>query len=221
MTNYMNYSLQRAYQSKIGSRKISSLAVVILIHLVVGTVLLSGLSRTYAPLSKPSAIDILPLDTKPLQQQKKWIVQPVARYQVVVPVIPPPDFPINQPREATADTSQAGDSTATQEILPTGGDSGERSTPAVTRAAAVACPNSREVQANMVYPAPARRSGIQGDVIARFVVGANGSIRDIAIISSTSQTLNLAAINAVAQFRCVGQGQDIVVEAPFSFKLHD
>ena len=70
MTNYMNYSLQRAYQSKIGSRKISSLAVVILIHLVVGTVLLSGLSRTYAPLSKPSAIDILPLDTKPLQQQK-------------------------------------------------------------------------------------------------------------------------------------------------------
>ncbi len=217
MTNYMNYSLQRAYQSKIGSRKISSLAVVILIHLVVGTVLLSGLSRTYASLSKPSAIDILPLDTKPLQQQKKWIVQPVARYQVVVPVIPPPDFPINQPREATADTSQAGDSTATQEILPTGGDSGERSTPA----AAVACPNSREVQANMVYPAPARRSGIQGDVIARFVVGANGSIRDIAIISSTSQTLNLAAINAVAQFRCVGQGQDIVVEAPFSFKLHD
>lgn len=148
---------------------------------------------------------------------KKWIVQPVARYQVVVPVIPPPDFPINQPREATADTSQAGDSTATQEILPAGGDSGERSTPA----AAVACPNSREVQANMVYPAPARRSGIQGDVIARFVVGANGSIRDIAIISSTSQTLNLAAINAVAQFRCVGQGQDIVVEAPFSFKLHD
>lgn len=221
MTNYMNYSLQRAYQSKTGSRKISSLAAVVFIHLVAGAVLLSGLTRIYAPLIKPSAIDILPLDTKPLQQPKKWIEQPVARYKVVVSVIPSPDFPINQPHEATADNSQAGDSSATQEMLPASGQSGERSTPAVTRAAEVACPNSREVQSNMVYPAQARRSGIQGDVIARFVVGANGSIRDIAIISSTSQTLDRAVINAVAQFRCVGLGQDIVVEAPFSFKLHD
>ena len=221
MTNYMNYSLQRVYQSKTGSRKISSFVVVVFIHLVVGAVLLSGLTRTYATLSKPSAIDILPPDTKPLQQPKKWIEQPVARYEVVVSVIPPPDFPINLPREATADTSQVGDSSTTQEILPTGGQSSEHSPPAITRAAEVACPNSREVQASMLYPAQARRSGIQGDVIARFVVGANGSIRDIAIISSTSQTLDRAVINAVAQFRCVGQGQDIVVEAPFSFKLHD
>ena len=73
----------------------------------------------------------------------------------------------------------------------------------------------------MSYPTQARRDGIQGNVVARFMVGANGAIRDISIASTSNQALNRAVINAVGQFRCVAQGQDVMVEAPFVFRLND
>jgi protein TonB len=51
------------------------------------------------------------------------------------------------------------------------------------------------------------------------VVGANGRIRDISIVDSTNRAFNGAVIEAVREFSCVAQGQDVTVEVPFSFRL--
>jgi periplasmic protein TonB len=83
----------------------------------------------------------------------------------------------------------------------------------------VACPNAAQVQGNMRYPAQALREGIEGDVTARFVVTAAGAITNVTIAGSSSRVFNNVVTQAVQQFGCVGQGYDVVVEAPFTFRL--
>ena len=71
------------------------------------------------------------------------------------------------------------------------------------------------------YPDMARRNGVQGDVLARFIVDAQGAIRDFTIVSTSSALLNRTVQNAITAFRCVGQGRDVAVEVPFAFRLRD
>ena len=65
----------------------------------------------------------------------------------------------------------------------------------------------------------ARRDGLQGDILARFVVGSAGDIRNVDIVSSSQRAFNSTVINAVRQFNCVAQGRDVEVEVPFTFRL--
>ena len=85
----------------------------------------------------------------------------------------------------------------------------------------IACPNAQRVREEMRYPPSARREGIQGDVLVRFMVGIAGEIKNINIISSSNRALSNAAVSAVKQFSCAPQGQDVAVEVPFSFRLND
>ena len=85
----------------------------------------------------------------------------------------------------------------------------------------VACPNAQRVRASILYPATARREGVQGDVLVRFLVGVTGEIKNISIVSSSNRALNHAAVSAVELFSCAAQGEDISVEVPFSFWLKD
>lgn len=225
MTNNMNYGLQQTYGTKTGNKldrkKFSSFALVVAIHLILGAVLLTGLTQTYVTPGKLVPIVILPPVIKPPQLTPKSIELPVASRVLTLPVIPVPDFPIDLPPTAIVDTRSASDGLPPQGAGPTTSSGGEVGTSTAVPTVGVVCPNSREVQSNMAYPAVARRAGIQGDVIARFLVGANGTIRDIAIVSSSSSSLNRAVVSAVAQFRCTGQGHEVAVEAPFSFRLHE
>lgn len=83
----------------------------------------------------------------------------------------------------------------------------------------IACPNAAEVQGNIRYPAQAVREGIEGEVTAHFVVTGAGEIKNVAIASSSNRIFNNVVTQAVQQFGCRGQGQDVVVEAPFTFRL--
>ena len=225
MTNNMNYGLQQTYGTKAGNKldrkKFSSFALVVAIHLTLGAVLLTGLTQTYVSPGKLVPIDILPPVIKPPQPTPKSMELPVASRVLTLPVIPVPDFPIDLPPTAIADIRSTSDGMPPQGAGPTTASGGEVGTSTAVPTVGVVCPNSREVQSNMAYPAAARRAGVQGDVIARFLVGANGTIRDIAIVSSSSSSLNRAVVSAVAQFRCTGQGHEVAVEAPFSFRLHE
>ena len=224
MTNDMNYGLQQAYGLKVGStlsrKNFSSFALVVLIHLAVGAMFLGSLTRTNVLPPKWVPINILQPETKPVPPKPLLSELPTAKRDVIVPVIQQPVIFFDvAPLSPTSPT----DIQPNSDPAPSQGVAGASTSTGLSAADAVgvACPNSREVQASMAYPAVARRAGVQGDVIARFMIGANGAIRDIAIASSSSPSLNRAVINAVAQFRCQGQGHEVMVEAPFSFRLHD
>ena len=83
----------------------------------------------------------------------------------------------------------------------------------------VACPNDREVISRVQTPPQAIRMGLSGEVLVEFTVSANGAVSDIAVAKSTSHLFNAVAVEAVAKFQCVGQGQNVRVRLPIGFEL--
>ena len=73
----------------------------------------------------------------------------------------------------------------------------------------------------MAYPREAMVENLQGEVLAEFTLGANGQIRDIVIKSSTNRVFNRPAIQMIqTRLTCKGQGQDVKLSLPISFKLN-
>ena len=86
--------------------------------------------------------------------------------------------------------------------------------------AGVACSNYREVVSEAVYPRQARRLGIPGgDVLMQFTLTANGQIRDIKALRATHRVFAQASARVIGSFKCLGQGRDVIVTVPFSYKL--
>ena len=56
-------------------------------------------------------------------------------------------------------------------------------------------------------------------MVIEFTVTANGQVKDTVIKSSSNRVFNRSSMAAVSQLSCAGQGQDIRVQAPLSFKL--
>jgi protein TonB len=88
------------------------------------------------------------------------------------------------------------------------------------QSATVVCPNYQEALA-VAYPREAQLDGIQGEVLTEFTVAANGQVKDFTIKSSSNRVFNRTVQNAVlTRLTCKGQGRDIRVQLPFSFKLN-
>jgi protein TonB len=81
------------------------------------------------------------------------------------------------------------------------------------------CPNSTQVRAGIRYPREAIKDGLTGDVVVAFTVGTDGNVKDLRVTTSAAPVLDRAAENAVRQFHCIAQGQEVRVQVPFSFKL--
>ncbi|MCX8004606.1 MAG: TonB family protein [Burkholderiaceae bacterium] len=69
------------------------------------------------------------------------------------------------------------------------------------------------------YPREALLDGIEGEVLIEFTVTAGGQVRDPVIKSSSHRVFNRISLAAVGRLQCQGQGQDIRVQAPISFKI--
>lgn len=80
----------------------------------------------------------------------------------------------------------------------------------------------REVKAD--YTEPARRRGVEGDVVLEIVVRSDGSVGDVRIRQGLEPGLNERAIQAVRQWQFApalrqGVAIDVVVEAAVEFRL--
>jgi periplasmic protein TonB len=65
----------------------------------------------------------------------------------------------------------------------------------------------------------AQREGLSGEVEVEFTVSAAGVVSGETIVSTTNRVFNSAALFATRQFKCQGQGQDVKVKVPYSFKM--
>jgi protein TonB len=73
---------------------------------------------------------------------------------------------------------------------------------------------------SIAYPREALLDGIQGEVLIEFTVSASGAIKNVEIKSSSNRIFNRPALAAVqSKLSCQGQGQDVRVQAPISFKI--
>jgi protein TonB len=205
-----------AQQQRQPGKHLTGITVVLVLHAVVVYALVTGLAR--------KAIEVIkqPLETKIIEQEKKPPPPdtppppPPKMVQVLPTFVPPPEVQISAP--AVAPTISNRTPVAPPVYAPP--------KPAVVAPPAppsvgVACPNSQQVRTEIKYPAAARKDGIQGDVLVEFTVAVNGEIKDVDVKSSSNRVFNSVSVNAVRQFKCNGQGREVRVQVPFSFKLTD
>ncbi len=216
----MQYMLREQNIGKSASR----FGLVVGIHVILGAALIAGLNRVPNVSKEPPPISLINADRKMdrLPEQKPQSVSATLASAKAI-VVPPVDIEIE--KSSAIDTTSPNlepkqlldfGSESTSDAATAKGSSESLSTPAVL---GIACPNAALVQGNMRYPTQAIRDGIEGDVTARFVVGASGEIKSISIIESSNRVFNNVVTHAIQQFGCRGQGQDVVVEAPFTFRL--
>ncbi|MFM0163553.1 energy transducer TonB [Paraburkholderia sediminicola] len=210
----MNYAQQEAPK-----RRTAGLAFVIVLHIGIVYLLLTGLA------SKVVEVIRQPIETRIIQDIKPPpppppaipLPPPPTLSAPPPPFIPPPEVqvapaPVQNP--IAEHSSVAAPSAPAQPVAtPTA--------PAVPQHAnvGVVCPNSGQVRASIRYPREAQRDNLTGDVLIEFTVGTDGAIKDLQVVKSAAPVLDRAAENAVRQFNCTAQGREVRVSVPFSFKL--
>lgn len=222
MQHALTATLSGITQEGFGDRRISSMGMVIGLHVLVAVMLFTGIARTprEAP-PKPIDLFIVP-DTPPPPVVKPVIKpdRPITARHIDLPN-PPIDEPPIDTTPPARDAVPLGDTTPRgNEIIATD-RSGSHDKPFSGEPPAIGlvCPNVKTVQAGMRYPPAALRDGVAGEVMVRFVLTSSGGVRDARVVSATPGVLNRAALAAVRELQCVGQSADITVDAPFLFRL--
>jgi TonB family protein len=208
------------------TRSRAGLVAVVALHVVV-IGLLATAAREIIPVAKPTTTVMIP-PLRPPEPIKPPEPPPRVRTpERVLPTPAHPPTPILDPTPLTpisevVTTSEtaialpAGDVIAAPSVLQT------TTTPSSgVVSAGLACTNVREIQESMCYPREARREGAAGEVLVRFTLTTRGEIRNAHVVTSPHRELGRAAISAVQQFRCHPSTEDVVVEAPFAFRLGD
>lgn len=205
-------------------RHLVSVGGVILLHALIIWALFTGLARKVVEVVKG------PIDVKVIEEVIKKpppppeVIPPPPKMQAPPPpFVPPPEIVIAQPPPAPTITAvtpeappapQAPVITKPVEVAPPAPPQ-----PAI-RSAQVVCPNYREVMSSITYPREALLDNIEGEVVIEFTVTNSGSIKDAVIRSSSNRVFNRTSLNVVqTRLQCQGQGQDVRVQAPVSFKI--
>jgi protein TonB len=214
-----------ARQQRNPSRHLIGIGGVVLFHALLVYGLVSGLARKVVEVVKG------PIEVKVIEEVKapppppEVIPPPPKMAAPPPPFIPPPEINIAQPPTPaptiTAVTREAPPAPMAPVIQPPAPPAPKPAPPpAGPKSARVVCQNYVEVMSKIVYPRDALLDGLEGEVVIEFTVASDGTIRDVQIKSSTNRIFNRPALNAVQSgLRCQGQGQDVRVQAPVSFKI--
>lgn len=211
-----------ARQQRNPARHLVGVGSVILLHIVIVYALLTGLARKVVEVVKgPIEVKVIEEVIEKPPPPPEVLPPPPKLAAPPPPFIPPPEVNIAPP------PTPAPTITAVTREAPPGPQAPviakpvEAAPPAPPRvqAAAVVCPNYREVMSEISYPREALLDGREGEVVIEFTVGAKGEVKDIVIASSTNRIFNRPSLRAVQSLNCQGQGRELRVQAPVSFKI--
>jgi len=197
------------------------LAAVVGLHVVLAYGLANGLARTVVevlknPLDVSLIQEIKPPPPPPPPPPKPRVI-PKAPPKAAPPppaYVPPVEVPVVAPPPVIAATSVEPPPPAPPAPAP----APVPAAPPVVDVG-VTCSNHVAVRSQVAYPPQAERMGLSGDVVVDFTVGADGAIKNVTVARSSNAVFNAAATSAVAKLKCAGQGQDVRVRLPFSFRL--
>jgi periplasmic protein TonB len=217
-----------ARQQRNPSRHLIGIGGVVLFHALLIWGLISGLARKVVEVVKG------PIEVKVIEEVKtppppaEVIPPPPKLAAPPPPFIPPPEINIAPPPTPapaiTAVTREAPPAPVAPVIRPPAPPVAKAPPPppppAGPKSARVVCPNYVDVMSKITYPRQALLDGTEGEVLIEFTVAASGEIKDVEIKSSTNRIFNRPALSAVQSgLTCQGQGADVRVQAPVSFKI--
>ena len=78
------------------------------------------------------------------------------------------------------------------------------------------------LQENFYYPMSARKRDIQGEVVVKFTLLKNSTIKDIIIVKSPQEILSKATITTIESLsgKLPAPAEEIVLELPINYSLH-
>lgn len=203
-------------------RRFGGIAVAVVLHILLIWALINGLAtKVVKVVTQPITVHIIepvkppPPPPPPPPKVVRLVQQPKA---VPPPFVPPPEVHVQSPPAPTI---------THQDVVTPSAPVHEAPPPAaapvtrpVSHEVGVACPNSDEIRSSMVYPQEAQDNDITGEVTVEFTVDADGNVTSPKIVQHADLILERAAVSTVKRFHCIGQGQVVRVQVPFSFKLN-
>ncbi|GAB4565219.1 MAG: energy transducer TonB [Rhizobacter sp.] len=205
-------------------RHLTGIAFVVLFHGLLVYGLMSGLAR--------KVVDVVraPIETKVIEE----ITKPPPPPEVVVPpppkleappppFIPPPEVQIATPPPVaptiTATTPTPPAEPTLAPIAPPVAAAPAPAAPAVV-SASVACSNYSTKMGEAGFPREAIRQGLdKGEALIQFTLSATGEIKDVKVLSASHPIFARNSTRIVGEYKCAGQGRDVVVKVPFGYKL--
>jgi protein TonB len=217
--------MQFGQQQSDNRRRAVGLGAVLLFHGLLIYALVTGLAK--------KVVDVVraPIETKVIEEVKKpppppeVVVPPPPKLEAPPPpFIPPPEIQIANPPPPqptiTATTPTPPPAPVTITPAPPPVAAAPAPPPPTTASASVVCSNYATVMGDVAYPRDAQRQGIErGEATIQFTLSATGELKDIKAVSASHQIFARNSIRIVSEYKCKGQGRDVIVTVPFSYKL--
>jgi protein TonB len=205
-------------------RHVVGIGFVILFHAAIVYALLTGLAK--------KVVDVVraPIETKVIEEIKKpppppeVVVPPPPKLEAPPPpFIPPPEVQVAVPPPVqptiTASTPVPPPAAPMAPVAPPAAAPAPAAPPA-PMSAAVVCSNFSTVMGDSVFPREAVRQGIEkGEALVQFTLSANGEIKDVKVLKSTHPIFARNSMRLVSEYKCQGQGRDVLVQVPFGYKM--
>lgn len=194
------------------ARHLPSITMVVVLHLLLGYALVTGLARKVVEVMKA------PIETKIIEEMKKPPPDtppppPPKLATPPPPFIPPPEINIQVPITQVAPTI----TTVTTTPPPPA--------PAIVAPPAPQPAVRKEYKTlqrvDVPYPRQALQQGITGRVVAHVVVAPSGAVTEVRIISSTNRLFDRDVIRALSQWRYNPEPVGFIGEYELVFNLKD
>lgn len=215
----MNFSRQQADPR----RHVAGLTLVVALHVAIVYALVSGLAR--------KVVDVVraPIETKVIEEIKKpppppeIVVPPPPRLEAPPPpFVPPPEVRIDAPPPAQPTITATSPTPSPAQPVMQAPPAEAPAPPAAAApvSAAIACSNYASVMGDAGFPREATRLGLEkGQAVVQFTVGPTGAIRDARVVSASHPVFARNSVRIVGEFKCEGQGRDVLVQVPFNYRL--
>lgn len=197
------------------------IAIVILLHVFLVYALVTGLATSVVDvINKPLEIKIIQAPLVPPPPPPVNTPPPPKLTTPPPPYIPPPIIQIQQPTPpppVIAVTASVKPPAPVQMAAPPARPA------APSTNVGVVCPNVGAVagQLSDSFQDIATADGIDSaSVVVQFTVSPGGDISGARIVSSTVPDVDSLALQGVRALHCEGQGQTVVVSAPFHFSTN-
>jgi periplasmic protein TonB len=213
-----------AQQQRNPTKHMVGIAVVILLHIALVYALINGLgAKIVEVIKKPLETQIIE-EVKPPPPPPPQTLPPPPKFAAPPPpFIPPPEVQVNvpPPPNPIAVTAQVAPTEPAPPIAAVAPPPAPPAAAPAPTSARNACPNYAKVLGDNAYPRDAMKAGIDhGEAVVRFTVAADGTLKDMSVVSQTNRAFGRAALASVAEFKCVGTGRDVIFEVPFGYKLN-
>lgn len=211
-----------------GQRRAIGFGAVLLFHVLLVWALVSGLAK--------KVVDVVraPIETKVIEEIKKpppppeVVLPPPPKLEAPPPpFIPPPEIQVATPPPpaptitATTPTPPPAPTVIAPAPAPVVAPPAPPA-PAPAPAPAqvgVVCPNVTTVMGDSGFPRDAQRQGIErGNAVIEWTVGPGGEVKNMRVVSSTHQIFARNSMRLIGEYKCIGQGRDVVVRQEFNYK---